>query len=46
MTEYVILSNDDTVMEQPRGVKVDPDNEMIYLAVEINKNKYHERTVY
>jgi hypothetical protein len=28
------------------GVKVDIANEMIYLAVKINKNKYNDRTVY
>lgn len=33
-------------MEQVRGIHADPDNDMIYLAVEINKNKYHNRTVY
>lgn len=33
-------------MEAARGVKVDIDNNMIYLAVEINKQKYHGRTVY
>lgn len=33
-------------MEIPRAVRVDLDNERIYLAVEINKNKYHDRTVY
>jgi hypothetical protein len=45
-TEYMILSEDQEIMEASRGVKVDPDNKMIYLAVEINKQKYRERTVY
>lgn len=33
-------------MEQPKGIKVDIDNDKLYLAVTINKNKYHNRTVY
>jgi len=33
-------------MEIPRAVRVDVENKRIYLAVEINKNKYHGRTVY
>jgi hypothetical protein len=33
-------------MEAARGVKIDLDNKMIYLAVEINKQSYHGRTVY
>jgi hypothetical protein len=42
----MILSEDQEIMEAARGVKVDLDNKMIYLAVEINKQKYHDRTVY
>jgi hypothetical protein len=45
-TEYMVLSEDQEVMEAARGVKIDLDNDMIYLAVEINKQKYHGRTVY
>jgi hypothetical protein len=45
-TEYMVLSEDQEIMEAARGVKVDLDNKMIYLAVEINKQKYHGRTVY
>jgi hypothetical protein len=45
-TEYMILSEDQEIMEAARGVKVDLDNNMIYLAVEINKQKYHGSTVY
>jgi hypothetical protein len=33
----MILSEDQEIMEAARGVKVDLDNKMIYLAVEINK---------
>lgn len=33
-------------MEIPKGIRVDVDNQRIYLAIEINKNKYHDRTVY
>lgn len=42
----MVLSEDQDIMEAARGVKVDLDNNMIYLAVEINKQKYHGRTVY
>lgn len=42
----MVISEDQEVMEAARGVKVDLDNDMIYLAVEINKQKYHGRTVY
>lgn len=45
-TEYMVLSADPTTMEATSGVKIDTDNDMIYLAVEINKNKYHGSTVY
>jgi hypothetical protein len=33
----MILSEDQEIMEASRGVKIDLDNKMIYLAVEINK---------
>lgn len=33
-------------MEIPRAIRVDPAYKLIYIAVEINKNKYHNRTVY
>ena len=33
-------------MELPKQVKIDTKNKLIYVAVEINKNKYHGRTVY
>jgi hypothetical protein len=33
----MVLSEDPTTMEASRGVKIDLDNKMIYLAVEINK---------
>eukprot|EP00347_Sterkiella_histriomuscorum_P007679 403347989 len=46
LTEYFIKSEDPTVMEIPRTVRVDIDNSRIYLGIEINKNKYHGRTVY
>lgn len=46
LTEYFVKSEDDTVMEQLKGVRVDTDNEMIYAAVEVNKNMYHGMTVY
>ena len=45
-TEYMILSEDPSTMEATTGVHIDLDNDMIYLAVEINKNKYHGSTVY
>ena len=46
LTEYVILSSDQETMEIPKKVKIDPLNKMIYVALEINKNKYNNRTVY
>jgi hypothetical protein len=46
MTEYFIKSDDDTVMEQVKGVRVDIDSEMLYVSVEINKNTYHGMTVF
>ena len=46
MTEYFVLSEDIETMEQVKGVKVDVEQEKVFLAVEINKNKYHGRTVY
>lgn len=46
MTEYFIKSEDPNTMEIPRRVRVDIDNQRIYIAIEINKNKYHDRTVY
>jgi hypothetical protein len=33
-------------MEIPREVKVDLANQQIYISIEINKNKYLDRTVY
>jgi hypothetical protein len=33
-------------MEIPKLVKIDQNNKFIYVALEINKNKYHDRTVY
>ena len=45
-TEYIILSENPEIMEAARGVLVNFDNNMIYLSVEINKNKYFGRTVY
>lgn len=46
LTEYFIKSDDPTVMEIPRAIRVDIDNQRIYLGIEINKNKYQDRTVY
>jgi hypothetical protein len=46
LTEYYIKSEDDQTMEVPRKVYMDTENQKIYLAIEINKNKYHDRTVY
>lgn len=46
LTEYFSLSEDSTVMEAARGIKIDLDNKMVYVALEINKQKYNERTVY
>jgi hypothetical protein len=46
MTEYFAISEEPSIMEAARGVKIDLDNKMVYLAVEINKQKYHGRTVY
>lgn len=46
LTEYFVKSNDPTVMEIARAVRVDLDNKRIYIGIEINKNKYHESTVY
>ncbi|CDW88139.1 neurohypophysial n-terminal domain containing protein [Stylonychia lemnae] len=46
LTEYFVLSENQQIMESVRGVKVDLDNQIIYLAVEINKQKYFGRTVY
>lgn len=42
----MIKSNDLTTMEIPKLVKVDLNNKFIYVALEINKNSYHDRTVY
>jgi hypothetical protein len=33
-------------MEIPRAIRVDENYKLIYVAIEINKNKYHNRTVY
>ncbi len=33
-------------MEVPRKIIMDTENRRVYLAIEINKNKYHGRTVY
>lgn len=33
-------------MEIPKVVKIDKNNKFIYVALEINKNLYHDRTVY
>lgn len=33
-------------MEIPKRIKVDIDNKRLYAAIEINKNKYNDRTVY
>ena len=33
-------------MEIPKQTKVDANNQQIYVAIEINKNLYHNRTVY
>ena len=46
LTEYYIKSEDDKTMEVPRKVYMDTENRRVYLAIEINKNKYHDRTVY
>lgn len=45
-TEYFIISENPQIMEAARGVKVDLDNKMVYIAVEINKQIYFNRTVY
>lgn len=41
LTEYYIKSEDPQTMEIPRKVLMDTDNRRVYLAIEINKNKYH-----
>jgi hypothetical protein len=46
LTEYYIKSEDDQTMEVPRKVYMDTENRRVYLAIEINRNKYHDRTVY
>jgi len=46
LTEYYIKSEDPETMEVPRKVVMDIENRRVYLAIEINKNKYHESTVY
>jgi hypothetical protein len=45
-TEFFTLSEDPLVMETARGVEIDLDNRMVYIAVQINKQEYHNRTVY
>ncbi len=45
-TTQMTVSEDPDTMEMARGVHIDPTNDMMYAAVEINKNKYHNRTVY
>ena len=46
LTEYYIKSEDPTTMEIPRKVIMDVENRRVYLAIEINKNRYHGMTVY
>jgi hypothetical protein len=46
LTEYYIKSEDPETMEVPRKVLLDTENRRVYLAIEINKNMYHGRTVY
>jgi hypothetical protein len=46
LTEYYIKSEDDQTMEVPRKVYMDTENRRVYLAIEINRNNYHDRTVY
>lgn len=42
LTEYYIKSEDPYTMEIPRKVIMDTENRRIYLAIEINKNRYHD----
>lgn len=46
LSEYFVQSRDDQVMEQLKGVEVDVEREMIYVAVEVNKNNYHQSSIY
>ena len=46
LTEYFIKSEYPSTMENPKLVRVDKNNQMIYIALEINKNIYHGSTVY
>jgi hypothetical protein len=46
LTEYFVVSENYYVIERVVGVNIDFSNEMVYLAVEINRNKYHDSTVY
>jgi hypothetical protein len=46
LTEYYVKSEDPETMEIPRKVIMDIDNRRVYLAIEINKNRYHDQTVY
>ena len=41
LTEYYVKSEDPLTMEIPRKVVMDTENRRVYLAIEINKNKYH-----
>ena len=40
LTEYFIQSQDSLTMEIPRKVYMDVENRRVYLAVEVNKNRY------
>jgi hypothetical protein len=46
LTEYYIKSEDDKTMEIPKKVFMDVENRRVYLAIEVNKNRYHDQTVY
>lgn len=36
----------DFVSERVSGVMMDPDTRMVYVAVDVNKNRYYNRTVH
>ena len=45
-TEYFVASNDVTTSEKVQATYIDTENELIYVILEVNRNKYHSQTAY
>ena len=45
-TEYFVASNDATTSEKVQATYVDTENELIFVVLEVNRNKYHSQTAY